>query len=95
MSKQRKTRISPQRWFKLLFRQPPAGLYRQPSVYILGNQMEIEYFRRIRTYEEGCLRLEMYKGVFTVYGDQMRILTLSAHRITLEGRFLHTEFSDE
>lgn len=94
MSKQRKRRLTPQSWLKLLFGQPPAGMYRRPSVYMTGTQMEIEHFRRIRTYDESKLCLELYGGTFTVYGDQMRILSLAAHRITLQGRFVRTDFTD-
>ena len=43
--------------------------------------------------EEGRLCLEFAGGLFTVYGDGLRIETLAAHRITLRGRFLRTEFS--
>lgn len=38
--------------------------------------MEIEHFRRVRTYEEGRLCLEFAGGLFTVYGDGLRIETL-------------------
>ena len=58
-----------------------------------GGVVEIEHFRRVRTYEEGRLCLEFAGGLFTVYGDGLRIETLAAHRITLRGRFLRTEFS--
>ena len=43
--------------------------------------------------KEGRLCLEFAGGLFTVYGDGLRIETLAAHRITLRGRFLRTEFS--
>ena len=76
-----------------MLRQPPRGFYGQPSVYLSGGVMEIEHFRRVRTYEEGRLCLEFAGGLFTVYGDGLRIETLAAHRITLRGRFLRTEFS--
>ena len=94
MSKQHKRRLTPQGWLKLLFRQPPAGIYRQPSVYMTGTQMEIQNFRQIRTYDSSKLCLELYGGIFTVYGDEMKILSLAAHRITLQGRFVRTDFSD-
>ena len=67
--------------------------YGQPSVYLSGGVMEIEHFRRVRTYEEGRLCLEFAGGLFTVYGDGLKIETLAAHRITLRGRFLRTDFS--
>ena len=79
-------------FFRML-RQPPRGFYGQPSVYLSGGVMEIEHFRRVRTYEEGRLCLEFAGGLFTVYGDGLRIETLAAHRITLRGRFLRTDFS--
>ena len=95
MSKHRKKRTTPGGWLKLLFRQPPAGLYGQPSIYISGSRMEIEHFRRICAYDESRLCLELGRGRFTVYGDGMKILTLAAHRITLRGKFLRTDFSEE
>ena len=50
---------------------------------------------QVRTYEEGRLCLEFAGGLFTVYGDGLRIETLAAHRITLRGRFLRTDFSSD
>ena len=94
MSKKQKKRLTPWSWAKLLFRQPPAGLYRAPSIYLSGGQMEIEHFRRVVMYDENKLCLELAHGRFTVYGDQLKICTLAAHRITLRGRFLRTDFSD-
>lgn len=95
MSKQRKGRLTPRGWLRLLFGQPPAGMYRRPAVYMTGSQMEIEHFKTIRTYDENKLCLELYGGVFTVYGDGMQILSLTAHRITLRGRFVRTDFSND
>lgn len=94
VSKQRNRRLTPQSWLRLLFSQPPAGMYRQPAVYMTGAMMEIEHFRRILTYDGSKLSLELYGGTFTVYGDGMQILSLAAHRITLRGRFVRTDFSD-
>lgn len=48
--------------------------------------MEIEQFRRILSYEEGKLCLELGRGILTVYGDDLKIETLSARRLTLVGR---------
>ena len=80
-------------WFQRMFRQPVRGFYGQPSVYRSGDRMEIEQFQRILLYDEEKLCLEFRRGRFTVYGDGMRIETLAAHRITLRGIFLRTEFS--
>lgn len=93
--KRKKKRITPGQWLHMLFRQPPVHLYRQPSIYLCGEEMEIEYFRRIVVYDENKLCVELYRGLFTVYGDQLKIRTLEAHRLTLQGRFLRTDFSDE
>lgn len=95
MAKKKSRHLSPAAWGRLLFRQPPAGLYGRPSVYLYGDQMEIEHFRRILTYDENKLCLELAHGRFTVYGDKMKICTLAAHRITLRGRFLRTDLSDK
>lgn len=35
------------------------------------------------------------KGRFTVYGSGLRICTLTAARLTVQGQFLRTDFSDE
>src|SRR5699024_7155162 len=47
VSKQRKGRLTPRGWLRLLFGQPPAGMYRRPAVYMTGSQMEIEHFKTI------------------------------------------------
>ena len=92
--KQRKTgRLTLRSWLSRMLRQPPRGFYGRPSVYLSGNTLEIEHVRRIRTYEEDKLCLEFSGGMLTVYGDGMQIETLSAHRITLRGMFLRTDFS--
>ncbi len=57
--------------------------------------MEIERFRRIRCYGEGKLCLEVGHGLLTVYGDSLKIETLSTHRLTLRGQILRTDFSKE
>ena len=93
MKQQRTGRLSLREWLRRMFRQPVRGFYGQPSVYLSGDRMEIEHFRRICTYDEEKLCLEFRQGRFTVYGDTLRIETLSAHRITLRGRFLRTDFS--
>ena len=93
MSRTHSRRRSFRSWLADLFRQPPAGFYRRPAIYLSGDRMEIEHFRRICTYDEEKLCLEFRQGRFTVYGDTLRIETLSAHRITLRGRFLRTDFS--
>ena len=90
-----KKRRMPHHWLAALFRQPPPGLYRMPAVYLSGERMEIEHFRAILTYDANKLCLQMPHGHFTVYGDELRILTLTANRLTLCGRFVRTDFSDE
>ena len=78
-----------------MFRQPPGDFYGRASLYLSGRRMEIEQFRRIRSYEEGKLCLELGRGTLTVYGDDLKIETLSARRLTLRGQILRTDFSQE
>lgn len=85
----------PRRWLAALFLQPPKGFYRMPAVYLSGNRMEIEHFRAVLAYDENRLCLRMPRGKFIVYGDGLKILTLTATRLTVCGRFLRTDFSDE
>ena len=85
MARKRRQHISPAGWFQRLFRQPPANFY--------GRTSEIEHFRRIRSYDDGELCLELGKGLLTIYGSQLKITALSTQRITLRGEILRTEFS--
>ena len=94
MGRKRKQKCSPRGWFRRLFRQPPQN-YGRASFYLSGGRMEIEQFRRIRSYEEGKLCLELGRGILTVYGDDLKIETLSARRLTLCGQILRTDFSKE
>ena len=95
MGTRHKTRPAPHRWLAALFRQPPTGFYRTPAIYQSGSRMEIEHFRAVLAYDEDRLCLQMPHGRFTVYGDGLKILTLTASRLTLCGHFLRTDFADE
>ena len=67
--------------------QPPhrwlAALFRQPPKGFY------------RTYSPASHCLQMPHGRFTVHGDELKIITLTATRLTLRGRFLRTDFADE
>ena len=95
VGRKRKQTHSLRGWFRRMFRQPPGDFYGRASVYLSGRRMEIEQFRRIRSYEEGKLCLERGRGTLTVYGDDLKIETLSARRLTLRGLILRTYFSKE
>ena len=82
-------------WLAGLFRQPPQAFYGRPAVYLSGSRMEIEHFRQILSYDENRLCLQLVKGRFTIYGDDLRILVLTTTRLTVQGRFLRTDFSDD
>ena len=86
MAKKR-NKPSPSRWLRRMFRQPPSGFYGQPCVYWSGQTLEIEHFRRIRSYDEEKLCIAFGQKDLTVE-------TLAAHRITLKGDILRTDFSD-
>ena len=82
-------------WLRGLFRQPPPGFYSRPAVYLSGDRMEIEHFCTVLFFDENRLCLRLAKGRFTVYGSGLRICTLTAARLTVQGQFLRTDFSDE
>ena len=63
MARKHRQHISPTGWFQRLFRQPPANFYGRTSVYLSGSILEIEHFRRIRSYDDGELCLELGKGL--------------------------------
>ena len=95
VGRKRKQTHSLRGWFRRMFRQPPADFDGRASVSLSGSRMELEQFRGIRSYEEGKLCLERGRGTLTVYGDDLKIETLSARRLTLRGQILRTEFSKE
>ena len=95
MCAKRKKRLLPQSWLALLFRQPPQGFYHAPAVYLSGGRMEVEHFCRILAYSPDRLCLQMPHGRLTIYGDGLKIVTLTASRLTLRGRFVRTDFADD
>lgn len=95
MSHKRRRQLTPHQWLTGLFRQPPQGFYHQPAIYLSGELMEIEHFKKILIYDSSKLCLVFPHGRFTVYGDGLQICTLTAHRITLRGRILRTDFSND
>ena len=86
--------LTPCRWLALLFRQPPPGLYGQATLYLSVGRMEIQQFRSILAYDQDRLQVLLPRGLLTVYGEGLQIEVLTAHRITLRGCFLRTDFSD-
>ena len=95
MGRKRKHKGSLRGWLRRMFRQPPGDFYGRASVYLSGGRMEIEQFRRIRSYGEDKLCLELGRGTLTIYGDALKIETLSARRLVLRGQILRTDFSKE
>ena len=87
MCAKRKKRLLLQSWLALLFRQPPQGFYHAPAVYLSGG--------RILAYSPDRLCLQMPHGRLTIYGDGLKIVTLTASRLTLRGRFVRTDFADD
>lgn len=95
MARAHHDRRTPGDWLRGLFRQPPPGFYGRPAVYLSGDRMEIEHFCTVLFFDENRLCLRLAKGRFTVYGSGLRICTLTATRLTVQGQFLRTDFSDE
>ena len=88
-------RRTPGDWLRGLFRQPPPGFYSRPAVYQSGDRMGIEHFCTVLLFDENKLGLRLAKGRFTVHGSGLRICTLTATRLTVQGQFLRTAFSAE
>ena len=76
-----------------LFAQPPSNLYGKTSVYLCGNEIEVENFRELLLYQEGKILFRLSRGVLTITGDRLEIRALEQHRIRLRGTVLCTEFS--
>ena len=56
--------------------------------------MEIEHFRTVLFFDDSKLCLQLARGRFTIYGSGLRICTLTTARLTVQGQFLRTDFSD-
>ena len=95
MARAHHDRRTPGDWLRGLFRQPPPGFYSRPAVYLSGDRMEIEHFEAILAYDESRLRLQLPRGQLTIYGTPLQIETLTAHRITLRGCFVRTDYTTE
>ena len=98
MARAHHDRRTPGDWLRGLFRQPPPGFYSRPAVYLSGDRMEIEHFCTVLFFDENRLCLRLAKGRFTVYGDltlDLSLGDLTAARLTVQGQFLRTDFSDE
>ena len=95
MARAHHARRTPGDWLRGLFRQPPPGIYRRPAVNLRGDRKEGEQFCTVLFFDEIKLCLRLAKGRFTVYGSGLRICTLTAARLTVQGQFLRTDFSDE
>jgi len=57
--------------------------------------MEIQNFQKILLYDETRLCVQLPRGQLTVWGDQLRICSVTTHRLTLQGRFIRTELGDD
>ena len=95
MPKRRKSSFTLRSWLKRLFRQPPQGLYQRPAVYQSRNRIEIEHFTGILFYDESRLCVQFPQGRYTIFGDRLKILCLTRHRITLCGTILRTDYSND
>ncbi|MFR9068677.1 MAG: sporulation protein [Faecalibacterium prausnitzii] len=83
-------------WLRGLFRQPPPGFYSRPAVYLSGDRMEIEHFCSVLFFDEReLLFCGWRRGGSRLYGSGLRICTLTAARLTVQGAVLRTDFSDE
>lgn len=84
-----------QSWLMRLFRQPPQGFYCRPAIYQSGSRMEIEHFVRILSYDEDHLCIQFQQGRYTVFGEHLKIISLTRQRITLYGMILRTDYSSD
>ena len=85
-----------QSWLALLFRQPPQGFLPRPCrLPERGAAWRWSTFAGILTYSPDRLCLQMPHGRLTIYGDGLKIVTPTASRLTLRGRFVRTDFADD
>lgn len=87
--------ISPNEWVKSLFAQPAAVFYQKPSVYLSGNELELQNFRAVVDYNEAYLLVDLGRERLRITGDALVILSLEKGRLVLSGRVLSIVFSDE
>ena len=71
---------------RLLLQSWLALLFRQPPQ---------GFYHAPAAYSPDRLCLQMPHGRLTIYGDGLKIVTLTASRLTLRGRFVRTDFADD
>ncbi len=86
---------SPRQWAKQLFEQPTQALYQKPSVYMSGDELELQNFRTVVDYNENYLLLDLGRGRLRITGDALVILALEKARLVLRGQILSITFSEE
>ena len=92
MARAHHDRRTPGDWLRGLFRQPPPGFYSRPAVYLSGDRMEIEHFCTVLFFDENRLCLRLAKDAL---GMQLFERLPRGIRLTVQGQFLRTDFSDE
>ena len=95
MARAHHDRRTPGDWLRGLFRQPPPGFYSRPAVYLSGDRMEIEHFCTVLFFDENRLCLRLAKGGSRYTAADCASAPLTAARLTVQGQFLRTDFSDE
>ena len=85
MCAKRKKRLLPQSWLALLFRQPPQGFLPRPCRLPERGPHGGGALLPHPAYSPDRLCLQMPHGRLTIYGDGLKIVTLTASRLTLRG----------
>lgn len=76
-----------------LFALPPLDFYSRPELHILcGGGVEINGCRSIAALSEGMLRVEAGHWSIALYGENLRVESLSGQRLLLLGELTRAEF---
>lgn len=96
MSKRnRYPKTTPKQWAKQLFAQPSEALYQKPSMYLSGDELELQNFRSLVDYNENYLLLDLGRTRLRITGDALAILALEPARLVMRGQILSISFSEE
>ncbi len=86
---------SPKEWAKKLIEQPAAALYQRPSVYMSGDEIEVQNFRAVVDYNQAYLIIDLGRELMRITGDALVIVSMEKGRVVVRGRVLGISFSDE
>ena len=78
-----------------LLRQPDADFYRLPDLEIRSGRIVTDGCRRVLDFTPRTICLDLGEGIVTLYGQELRIESLSGKRLVAAGRVHRIELKNK